>query len=155
MTLEINDVSLRCMGCSRSNSLDECLKDAWKMCGHCHFAICPVCYGYLDEPKLCLSYTCSPRKKTIDPIPLPVEKIIIYAREQQKQVSEGGLLHKLFYEEGERIHSLPFFVTKEKEEELGDIDDKPTQVQEEIWNNLQVVITKRRGGKFITWEKVY
>lgn len=156
MSLEISDVSIRCMGCTQLQTLDQAVRGSWKMCDHCNFSICAGCYGHLDEKKLCLSYVCSPKKRSLDPVPIPVEKILVFAKEHQHGEGKKGLLYKLFFEEGENIHSLPFFVSREQEiKNTADTLDKPTQVQEEIWKSFELVITKRRGGKFISWEKVY
>lgn len=40
------------------------------------------------------------------------------------------------------------------EKEEPQLDNDMSTIQEEIWKNFQLVITKRKGGKFITWERV-
>lgn len=151
MSLQINDVSIRCMGCSQRSELDIALRNNWLMCEHCNFNICEECYGYLDEKK-CLSYICSARNREIKPVPIPIEKILIFARENNSTDSRQGLLFKLFYEQQEKSNSLAFFSTVEKKE---NIENRPAKIQEETWKDNELVITKRRGGKFITWEKIY
>lgn len=155
MTLQIDEVSIRCVGCSQQQSLTEAVRSGWKMCKHCNFSICSFCLENLGADRKCISYICSPKRRQFEEVPLPVEKILIFAQEAAYKEYRQGLLYKLFYEEQERHHAAPLFVVQEKHQDEVAEDLRPTQVQEEAWKNFQLVITKRRGGKFITWEKVY
>jgi hypothetical protein len=155
MTLQIDEVSIRCVGCSQQQTLAEAVRSGWKMCKHCNFSICSFCQENLGPNRKCISYVCSPKGRAFEPVTLPVDKILIFAQEYAYKEYRQGLLYKLFYEEQERCQAAPFFVIQEKNEEAVSEDLRPTHVQEEVWKNFQLVITKRRGGKFITWEKVY
>lgn len=150
----MDEVSIRCMGCSQIHVLADAVKMSWSMCGHCSFAICSFCRDHLDEQQHCLSHVCSQRKRIFDPVPLPVEKILIFARENEFEEYRQGLLFKLFYQGEENQGTAPFFSIQHRGQEIEEDLEKPTKIQEEIWGNSQIVITKRKGGKFITWERV-
>lgn len=154
MSLTMDEVSIRCMGCWQSNTLEDAIRNDWKMCKHCNFAICSYCRQHLDNTQKCLSHVCMARGRKFEEIALPVEKILIFAQDHSYKEYRKGLLYKLFYEEQEQQQAAPYFAIKEQEHLL-DLEQKPTKVQEEIWKNYQLVITKRRGGKFVTWEKIY
>jgi len=51
------------------------------------------------------------------------------------------------------MHTPAFFIVQEKKTDVPE-NEKPTKIQEEIWKNFQLVVTKRKGGKFISWERV-
>lgn len=87
------------------------------------------------------------------PIPIPIERILVFAQENSQNEYKQGLLYKLFYEERERMHTPAFFIVQEKKTDVPE-NEKPTKIQEEIWKNFQLVVTKRKGGKFISWERV-
>lgn len=154
MPLNLDEVSMRCMGCNTSQTLETAVRQGWKMCRLCNFAICGFCYENLDPAQHCLSFECTPRHRKLDPIPLPIEKILIFAQEHAYEQDQKGLLYKIFYQDQELTNAPPFFVVREKERAQPSLEDKPTKVQEEVWSNFRLVITKRRGGKFITWEKI-
>lgn len=153
MPLNIAEVSIRCMGCSSLRTLEEAVRQGWKMCKLCNFAICEFCYANLDPSQQCLSFECAPRHRKLEPIPLPVEKILIFAQEHSYEQYQEGLLYRLFYQDQELSNAPPFFVVREREDRRS-LEDKPTKLQEEVWNNFRLVITKRKGGKFVTWEKI-
>lgn len=152
MATSMDEISIRCMGCNESLTLEKAVKKDWKMCENCNFSICSFCFELLDNMK-CLSYICSPNKLEISPIPLPIEKIIVYAQQHSQEDYKKGLLYKLFYQEQEKLHAPPFLTLKEKKQEVNE-EYKPSKIQEETWKNFQLVVTKRRGGKFISWERV-
>ncbi len=154
MQIQVDEVSIRCMGCSTILALEEAARAEWKLCRRCQCAICNFCFDNLDEHKHCLSYFCTQKHQIIDPIPLPIEKILIFAQENYQEEYKKGLIYKLFFEEQEHLHKPSFFVLNEKKIELIDESQRPTKIQEEMWKNSQLVVTKRRGGKFITWEKM-
>lgn len=152
MNLSVEEVSLRCMGCSQLLSLEEAVKQNWQMCRHCGTGICSRCLGDLDVRRHCLSFACSSQRRIIDLMPIPVQKILAFAQEHYQENYRQGILYKLFYEQEETRHTPAFFVIKTKVEP--DIEAVPHTIREEMWKNFQLVITKRRGGQFITWEKV-
>ena len=153
MQLTMDEVSIRCMGCFEKLNLEQAVRNGWKMCKHCNFTICSLCLNDLEEPKKCLSHVCSSKKRLLLVEPLPVEKIIIFAQNNYQSDYHQGILYKLFYKDKEKLYAPPFFSVQEKESELEEIE-QPSQVQQEIWKNFQLVITKRKRGKFITWERV-
>ncbi|NUM34629.1 MAG: hypothetical protein HUU50_08800 [Candidatus Brocadiae bacterium] len=153
ITLKTDEVSIRCMGCSKLSTLEEAIREEWKMCKFCNFTICSFCLMNLGQEKQCLSYVCLSKKRAIDPVGLPVEKIIIFAQENYQSDYRQGLLYQLFYKDQEKLYAPPFFVVQEKKDTIEE-EEKPTKLQEEVWKNFQVVITKRKGGKFVTWERV-
>lgn len=150
----MDEVSIRCMGCFQQRTLEQAIREGWLMCKTCQFTICNICYQEIGEHGKCLSYLCQQKNNDLIAVPIPVEKILVFAQDNMQQEYKQGLLYKLFYEERERIHAPAFFVVKEK-----DTDDvpealKPSKIQEEVWKNCQLVVTKRRGGKFISWERI-
>lgn len=153
MDISVEEVSLRCMGCSELLSLEDAVKQNWLMCRHCGTGICARCLRDLDAQKHCLSFACSSHRRIIDLMPIPVQKILAFAEEHYQETYKQGILYKLFYEEAEQRHTPAFFVVKTKTNSQPD-QDQPSTIREEIWKNFQLVITKRRGGQFITWEKV-
>ena len=155
MPLKMDEVSIRCMGCSQPRTLEEAARSGWKMCKFCNFAICSFCYENLGESRKCFSFPCATKGRNLDAIPLPIETILIFAEEHAYRDYRKGLLYKLFYEEEEQKRAGPVFTIKELTAGQIAEEEKPTKVQEEVWKNYQLVITKRKGGKFITWEKVY
>ena len=154
LPLRMDEVSIRCMGCFQPVTLEEAVRAGWQMCQACNFPICPFCYADLGAGKICISNVCSGKQRTLQPVPLPIEKIIIFAQENYQADYQKGLLYKLFYQENERQYAPPFFAVKEKVQQQTLVEEKPSKVQQEVWKNFQLVITKRRGGKFITWERV-
>ncbi len=153
ITLKTDEVSIRCMGCSQLSTLEDAIRQEWRMCKFCNFTICNFCLEHLGSERQCLSYICLSKKRALDPVPLPVEKIIIFAQENYQSDYRQGLLYQLFYKEREKLYAPPFFVVQEKKDQVQE-EEKPTKLQEEVWKNYQVVITKRKGGKFVTWERV-
>jgi len=51
----MDEGSIRCMGCSKSISLNDALREHWRMCEHCNYFICDFCYT-------ALGISVSPRK---------------------------------------------------------------------------------------------
>ena len=154
LALRMDEVSIRCMGCFQQATLEEAVRAGWQMCQACNFPICPYCYGDLGTEKICISHICSGKRRILEPVPLPIDKIIIFAQENYQTDYHKGMLYKLFYQESERQYAPPFFAVQEKPEQQATEEQKPSKVQQEVWKNFQLVITKRRGGKFITWERV-
>lgn len=153
MSLKMDEVSIRCMGCFQQKTLEQAVREGWQMCKTCQFAICMHCYQEIGEVKKCLSYICQQKNNDIMPIPIPIERILVFAQENSQNEYKQGLLYKLFYEERERMHTPAFFIVQEKKTDVPE-NEKPTKIQEEIWKNFQLVVTKRKGGKFINWERV-
>ena len=153
-SVSMDEVSIRCMGCSQIKTLEKAAFEGWKICSHCNFTICEFCCKNLEKQQYCLSYLCSSQNRKINLVPLPVAKIIIFAQGNYQSEYKQGLLYKLFYKDQEKLKTPAFFIAAEKEKQIIEADNKPSKVQEEIWKNFQLVITKRKGGKFITWERV-
>ena len=59
MALRMDEVSIRCMGCWQTITLEEGVRNSWKMCQRCNFAICNFCYEHLENSDKCLSWFCS------------------------------------------------------------------------------------------------
>lgn len=89
--------------------------------------------------------------------PIPVEKVILFFEQNKKEGITARLLEALFFED-EQTSYMPFYTEIEKKN-INDDDEKnlelePTNIQEEVWATFGFVMTKRRRGKFITWEKI-
>lgn len=156
MSLHLDEVSIRCMGCREHNTLEGSIADEWRICDHCQFFICRFCMENLGDSRYCLSYACRRDNRHLELGPIPVERVLLFARSQQATRGRKGLLHRLFFAGGDL--DLPF-VLRESDEAGSplageEVEERPTTIQEEVWRNHSLVVTKRRGGKFITWEKL-
>ncbi|MBI4615043.1 MAG: hypothetical protein HY720_15630 [Planctomycetes bacterium] len=155
MEFKFDEVSIRCMGCRAENTLEGAIQDEWRICDHCHFFICRFCLENLGDERYCLSYACRQAHRPIEAGPVPIERVLLFARVERARSRKKGLLYKLFFADGPGL-DLPF-VLREVEEEPDEDDPsrRPATVQEEVWRNHRLVVTKRRAGKFITWEKIF
>ena len=84
--------------------------------------------------------------------------MILFAESNKPEGITAGLLEALFFED-EQMGFMPFYaaVEKQKQDESEDEDElslEPPKIQEEVWSSFGFVMTKRRRGKFITWEKI-
>ena len=140
------------MGCAESVGLEEAVRREWKGCDTCHFFICGLCFADLGDAPPCLSYLCQRSGKPLLAGAIPVEKVLFFAGHQVQQTERQGLLYRLFYEEREDL-DLPFTLVEMAEEEEDDIRG-PLTLQEEVWQNHRLVVTRRRRGKFVSWEKI-
>ena len=106
----------------------------------------------------CPSFIFGIEQHQLSPGPIPVEKVIMFVEQNKPEGITGGLLETLFFED-EQMGFMPFYasVEKKREDEPEDEDDlslEPPKIQEEMWSSFGFVMTKRRRGKFITWEKI-
>ena len=154
MSLELDEVSIRCMGCREHQTLEGAIHAEWRICERCQFFICHFCLDHLGETRSCLSYTCQREEASIEDEPIPVDRVLLFARSQASLQRHKGLLHDLFYRSGPGL-DLPFVLRENDEAPMAvEEEERPITVQEEVWRNHRLVITKRAGGKFITWEKI-
>lgn len=108
MLLKTSDVSIRCMGCSELMTLEEAVRAGWKMCKSCNFSICELCYHDLGFEKKCLSFDCMSKHRTIELIPLPVDKIIIFAQKNYQSDYKKGYYTIFFIKKKRRFMLLLF-----------------------------------------------
>lgn len=151
LEISMDEVSLRCMGCQSPSSLIDAVKSDWQMCDHCNFFICPWCRERIGEARFCLSYPCQRTRRPFKLGAIPVERILVFARNSYRRSYREGLLYRLFFEQAEQAGS-PWSLIAPDEQQAPDAI--VPRMQEEVWSNHQLVVTKRRGGKFITWEKI-
>jgi len=86
--------------------------------------------------------------------PIPIESIILFSKEQSV-IDDGldreSLVYKMFYKEE--------YLTRQSFESLK-LHKEMTQAKgecltrEEIWKNNKIVLTQRRNGKFVAWQKI-
>lgn len=149
----MDEVSLRCMGCQSSASLAEAVRGNWQMCANCNFFICQWCSANRGEARFCFSYPCQRLRRPFHLGPIPVERIMIFARNSYRDSYRQGLLYRLFFEE--QGACSPWTLKEPEPEKLDDTGEALLPlIQEEVWSNHKLVVTKRLGGKFITWEKI-
>ena len=152
-------VSVRCAGHNGRATLKEAVEAGWRMCRVCRSFICPKCIDEFDLKMkgTCPSFIFGMEQHQLSPGPIPVEEVILFVESNKKEGITGGLLEALFYED-EQMGFMPFYAAvekkKEKEEEEEDLSLEPSKIQEEMWSSFGFVMTKRRRGKFITWEKI-
>ncbi len=150
----MDEVSLRCMGCQTSSSLADAVRGGWQMCGNCNFFICQWCGENRGEARFCFSYPCQRLRRPFRLGAIPVERIMIFARNSYRHSYREGLLYRLFYEDQEKTTSPWTLSEPEARTVTAEGEVLLPRVQEEIWLNHKLVVTKRLGGKFITWEKI-
>jgi len=153
-------VSIRCAGHNGRATLKEAVEEGWRMCRICRSFICPKCIQEFDFKMMgkCPSFIFGMDEHQLSPGPIPVEKIILFAEENKPEGITGELLEALFFED-EQMGFMPFYTevtnsNDEEEEEDDELSLEPPKIQEENWASFGFVMTKRRRGKFITWEKI-
>ena len=152
-------VSVRCAGHNGRVTLKEAVEAGWRMCRVCRSFICPKCIEEFDLKVngLCPSFIFGIEEHQLSPGPIPVEEVILSVENNKKEGITGGLLESLFFED-EQMGFMPFYATvnakEEEEEDEENLSLEPTKIQEEMWSSYGFVMTKRRRGKFITWEKI-
>jgi len=155
-------VSIRCVGHNGRATLKEALKEGWRMCRVCLSFICPKCIQEFDLKRggVCPSFIFGMEQHALSLAPIPVEEVLVFVEQNKTEGITAGLLEALFYED-EQMGFIPFYATVEDKKLLGgvaleesDENSEPPKIQEEIWASFGFVMTKRRRGKFITWEKI-
>lgn len=105
----------------------------------------------------CPSFIFGIEQHQLSPGPIPVEKVMLFLEQNKKEGITAGLLEALFFE-NEQMSYQPFYTEVEKKvivkDEETTIELEPANIQEEMWASFGFVMTKRRRGKFITWEKI-
>jgi hypothetical protein len=154
-TLEISldEVSLRCMGCQAASSLAAAARSGWRMCANCNFFICALCGEQARDGEPCFSPVAQLRGQPFRLVPIPVERLLVFARSGYRRIYRRGLLYRLFFEPVE-ARNAPYTLVEPEPPEAGLPREIGPRIQEETWSNHQLVLTKRRGGKFITWERI-
>lgn len=152
-------VSVRCAGHNGRATLKEAVESGWRMCRICRSFICPKCIQEFDLKMngLCPSFIFGIENHDMSPGPIPVEEVILFAEENKAESFTGGLLEALFFED-EQMGFMPFYATVGEEEgdkiEEEELAAEPPKIQEENWKSFGFVMTKRRRGKFVTWERI-
>ncbi|NHJ41228.1 MAG: hypothetical protein FK731_14445 [Asgard group archaeon] len=153
-------VSVRCAGHNGRATLKEAVEEGWRMCRICRSFVCPKCIQEFDFKMggVCPSFIFGIESHQLSPGPIPVEEVILFAEQNKSEGITGELLEALFFED-EQMGFMPFYATIDKgtHEETEDDDElslEPAKIQEEMWASFGFVMTKRRRGKFITWEKI-
>jgi hypothetical protein len=106
----------------------------------------------------CPSYILGIEKHLMELEPIPTERIIVFAEEFQPTSITADLLEDLFYDDYKQS-SRPFYASvsqslESEEEKTVTSDSAYAKIQEEHWKSFGFVMTKRKRGKFITWEKI-
>lgn len=160
VTITTTTVSVRCAGHNGRATLKTAVEAGWRMCRICRSFICPKCIEEFDLKMkgTCPSFIFGMDQHKLSPGPIPVEEVILFAESNKQEGITGGLLETLFFED-EQMGFMPFYaaIEKKKGEEVEEEDElslEPPKIQEEMWSSFGFVMTKRRRGKFITWEKI-
>ncbi|MHA1220768.1 MAG: hypothetical protein ACTSQB_03450 [Candidatus Heimdallarchaeota archaeon] len=152
-------VSVRCAGHNGRMTLREAVAAGWRMCRICRSFICPKCIQEFDFKVggVCPSFIFGIENHQLSPGPIPVEEVILFVEQNKPEGITAGLLETLFFED-EQMGFMPFYASVDKNAEKEEADDdlnlEPAKIQEEMWASFGFVMTKRRRGKFITWEKI-
>jgi hypothetical protein len=152
-------VSIRCAGHNGRATLREAVDAGWRMCRICRTFICPKCIQEFDLKMMgaCPSFIFGIDRHQLSPGPIPIEEVMLFVESNKSEGITGGLLESLFFED-EQMGFMPFYAAVEKKAEEKEEDDElnldPPKIQEEVWASFGFVMTKRRRGKFITWEKI-
>ena len=155
-------VSVRCAGHNGRVTLKEAIDSGWRMCRICRSFICPSCIQEFDFKMggTCPSFIFGVDQHMLSPGPIPVEEVMLFVETNKQEGFTGDLLESLFFED-EQMGFVPFYAaidnkkpqTKTEKEEI-ELTKEPPKIQEEMWSSFGFVMTKRRRGKFITWEKI-
>jgi len=152
-------VSVRCAGHNGRMTLREAVAAGWRMCRICRSFICPKCIQEFDFKVggVCPSFIFGIENHQLSPGPIPVEEVILFVEQNKPEGITAGLLETLFFED-EQMGFMPFYASVDKNVEGEEADDdlnlEPAKIQEEMWASFGFVMTKRRRGKFVTWEKI-
>ena len=151
---EIREIAIRCQACNQRCDLEDAVKRGWRACACCGSFVCDLCLNDFGESFPCLSSVCLSQNRLFDPEPIPVDRVVVFARAQQLLEMEDSFLSRLFFEDVVGRGIEPYALQAVREEDRGDGDDQ-TRVRTETWQGHHLVITRRRRGKFVTWERVY
>jgi hypothetical protein len=141
------EILIWCSCCRKQIELDHALMQGWKYCNTCCHFTCADCLH--DTGNKCYSDLCRNIEEQPQLTTIPVEKIVLFSKTNQnpiQQMDKDSLIFKLFYRD-EYIKNTPFEVLHQQAE-------AEVKTTEEIWRAHGIVITKRRRGKFISWEKL-
>jgi hypothetical protein len=153
-----NTVSVRCVGHNGRVTLKEAVDSGWRMCRVCHSFICPQCIEEFDVKMngTCPSFIFGMESHQLSPGPIPVQEVMLFVETNKQEGLTAPLLEALFFED-EQMGFMPFYASvndNQPEEEEEEEELTPPKIQEEHWASFGFVMTKRRRGKFITWEKI-
>ncbi|MFW9923276.1 MAG: hypothetical protein ACFFDW_08340 [Candidatus Thorarchaeota archaeon] len=151
-------VSVRCAGHNGRATLKEAVEAGWRMCRICRSFICPKCIEEFDLKMMgtCPSFIFGIEQHHLSPGPIPVEEVILFVEQNKPEGITAGLLESLFFED-EQMGFMPFYASIDNKKGIDDEEDmsqEPAKIQEEMWASFGFVMTKRKRGKFITWEKI-
>ena len=160
-TITTTTVSIRCAGHNGKATLKEALEAGWRMCRTCRSFICPKCIQEFDFKMkgMCPSFIFGIENHPLSLAPIPAEEVILFVEANKQEGISAGLLEALFFED-DQMSFTPFYASTELKHDKSEIMEEnekltePPKIQEEIWASFGFVMTKRRRGKFITWEKI-
>ncbi len=158
--LEAQDIEIVSVATGRRATLEVAVREGWVICEHCGSPYDPADVELLreeDAEARCISDVCRNRRQPLGTVPLPIERIVVFARARMHRDFRHGLLYRIFYEHDD-THIHPHFALKEEAREAADATEKggtsgqtqPT-VREENWLNRGLVLTKRKRGRFVSW----
>ena len=152
--LTMSEVAIRCQACNAHSELDKAVKAGWQSCIHCGSFVCADCLADLGESFPCLSSACMRAERMFSATPIPIDRVLVFARTQQLLDMEDSFLSRVFFDEygawGPNGYAL-----RGTEQAAAPPQDDPGKVQAETWEGHQLVITRRKRGRFVTWERVY
>ena len=156
-TIQITEVAIRCQACNGRCDLADAVKLGWRACVNCGTFVCDQCLEEMDADFPCLSSVCLAGGRPFEPEPIPVDRVLVFARAQQTVEMADSLLTRLFFADMPQFGAQPY-VLKALENRQGTETTEPddqAKVQAETWAGHHLVITRRKRGQFVTWERVY
>lgn len=153
--LTMNEVAIRCQACSAQAQLDDAVRNGWQSCMHCGSFVCAECLQDFGGQFQCLSSVCLQAGRMFSSAPIPVDRVLVFARSQQLLEMEDSFLSRVFFDNQSTWGPSGYTLrgAEQPEKVLG--DEEPGKVQTETWNGHQLVITRRKRGRFVTWERIH
>ena len=152
----IEEVAIRCQACGERCELADAVKRGWRACQHCGSFVCGECLGLLGENFRCLSAVCMDAGRHFESQPIPVDRVLVFARAQQVLAMEDSFLFRVFFED-DIHHGHDDYTLQAQEPEnasRASDEDNPAKIQMETWQGHRLVLTRRRHGRFVSWERV-
>jgi hypothetical protein len=153
----IREIAIRCQACGTRCDLVDAVKCGWRSCTHCGTFLCHDCLTDLGDASPCMSAVCMAAHRRFSSAPIPVDRILVFARSQQVLEMENSFLDRMFFAHDATRVGQAYNLRPVAGDAAGATpgDDALAHVQTETWRGHHLVITRRRRGKFVTWERVY